>query len=99
MAINSIHDQVSRFLARKFGLEYYPDKGADDRGRIVIEVETDPRKISEAKQQLQGYAKPRYIAGTNKKTVEAALASTEGTKIGVMDKDGRILRQAKRPSR
>lgn len=91
----SAHDGTAKYLSKKFGIPYKGDKGADLAGRIVIEVEKDPNKISEAKRQLQGYKNPRYISGTNKKTVEAALEGTRGTKIGVMNKRGKILRRAK----
>jgi len=91
----SAHDKAAEYLSKKFGIPYQGDEGADLPGRIVIEVEKDPNKISEAKRQLQGYKRPRYIAGTNDKTVKAAIEGTKGTKIGVMDKRGRILKRAK----
>lgn len=91
----SAHDKTADYLSRKFSIPYHGDEGADLQGRIVIEIEKDPNKISEAKRQLQGYKKPRYIAGTNKRTVEAALEDTKTTKIGVMNKRGKILRKAK----
>lgn len=91
----SAHDKTAGYLSKKFNIPYQGDEGADLTGRIVVEVEKDPNKISEAKRQLQGYKNPRYIAGTNDKTVEAALEGTKGTKIGVMDKRGNIIERAK----
>lgn len=95
MANKSIHDRVSRFIARKKGTTYNPGKGVDIPGpRQAIEVEKDPGKIGEAIRQLQGYKIPRYVAGTNKKVVKAALERTKNTSVGVMNQKGEIVKRA-----
>lgn len=91
----SAHDQAAGYLSKKFRIPYQRDEGADLQGRIVVEVEKDPNKISDAKRQLQGHKNPRYIAATNEVTLNAALEGTKNTKIGVMDKRGKIIKRAK----
>ncbi len=92
----SKHDQVAEKLAKKFGTEYKKHKGIDivtkDR---VIEVETTKSGIYQGINQVKRSAKARYIA-VNDRNIQNALKSTEGTGIGVMDENGKIVKRARR---
>lgn len=82
---------VNRILQR-YGGEYNAEKGADLKTPFgTVEVETE-KTVSQAPTQLQGYRGPVYIAGTNKEAVEKALKATENATIGVMDKEGKIIK-------
>lgn len=93
------HDRIAETVAARHGGEYNPSEGADVVTRSkAIEVEIDPGKFPEGKRQLQGYDKPRYLA-VPKEYVQEAKEATEGTKIGVMNERGRIMKAAGRPKR
>ncbi len=61
----------------------------------AIEVET-ANTAKDGLRQLQGYNKPVYIAGADKAATDAALKATEGTTVGVMNSQGRILKRSTR---
>lgn len=93
------HDTAARIIARKYKGEYNKVKGADIKlPNITIEVETEDT-INDAPRQLQGHQGPVYIAGTSKRAVKKALERVENTTIGVMDKDGNIVKKSKRKKR
>lgn len=93
------HDKIAEKVANRHGGEYDPSKGADVvTGGKAIEVEVDPGKFSEGKRQLQGYQKSRYLAVPDEYVPDAKEA-TEGTKIGVMNERGKIVKPAGRPQR
>jgi hypothetical protein len=93
------HDTAARRIARKYKVEYNEGKGADIKlPNITIEVETEDT-INDAPRQLQGHQVPVYIAGTSQKAVRKALERVEDTTIGVMDKDGNIVKKSTRKKR
>ncbi len=90
------HKTTSKRIARKFGTDYNNGKGVDIKSkRATVEVET-PDTVSDAPGQLRGHRGPAYIAGTNKEAVQKALAVTQGTTIGVMDNQGKIIKRSTR---
>ena len=90
------HERVAKKLAKKYGAEYPPRAGVDVvTNNIAIEVET-LGGVKQGIQQLQGHKKRAYIAGVNKATVQEAMAATEGTTIGVIDKDGNVVKPSTR---
>lgn len=90
------HTRAAKSIARKYGTEYNRGSGPDvETYRVAVEVETE-HTVKDATMQLQGRQKAVYIAGSNKKAVETALEVAEGTTVGVMDKDGNILKQSTR---
>ena len=94
--MGSKHDDTARRIAAKDGVDYNRGKGADViSSRRAIEVET-AETATDGLRQLQGHRKPVYIAGVDDAAVDAALASTEGTTVGVMDADGKIIRSSSR---
>ena len=89
------HKTTVNRLSKKFGTEPQ-EKGADiQTNNLAIEVEPE-KTINQAIMQLQGYKKSVYIAGVNQKAVEKALEATEGTTIGVMDNQGKIMKRSSR---
>ena len=94
MATN--HDRVARQIAKKEGVDYNPGKGADVIGdERVIEVETE-NTVGEGIRQLQGYRKPVYIAGPSQKAVEKAVEVTKGTTVGVVNRQGKVVKRSSR---
>ena len=96
MSESKSHKETANRLADMHGTEYNRGKGADVKtDKIAIEVET-PETVGDASRQLQGHNKPVYVAGTNQKAVENAIETTDGTTIGVMDKNGKIIKPSTR---
>ncbi len=90
------HEATATRIAKKLGSKYNQDKGVDIvTSQIAIEVET-AATITVGVQQLRGHRKPVYIAGTNKEAVKNALKETENTTIGVMDRQGNIVKRSSR---
>ena len=90
------HDRTAQRLARREGADYNRGKGADIIGsRRVIEVET-AATAGDGLRQLQGHRKPVYIAGVDAAATEAALKAAEGTTVGVMNSQGRIVKSSSR---
>ena len=90
------HRITANRLAKKFKTTYNEGAGADIKtDNIAIEIET-PETVSDASRQLQGHKKPVYVAGTNKDAVKKALERYEGTTIGVMDNQGKIIKKSSR---
>ena len=92
----SDHDNTAKRLARKERVEYNQGQGPDVNapGR-AIEVETT-NTVRDGMRQLQGFRKPVYIAGASTKATEAALEVTQGTTVGVMDPNGKIVKRSTR---
>ena len=90
------HKDTANRLAKKHKTQYNQGKGADIKAKeITIEVETS-ETVAEGLRQLRGYQNPVYIAGTNKEAVQKALEVTEGTTVGVMDNQGKIIKRSTR---
>jgi len=91
----SRHDQIAENLAKEFGAEYKKHQGIDIvTKKRVIEVETTKEGIYQGINQIKRSPKPRYMA-VDDKNIQNALDTTEGTGIGVMDKNGRIIKAGK----
>ena len=77
-------------------MDYTQGQGADVIGsRRVIEVETEAT-AADGLRQLRGYRKPVYLAGADPKATDAALKAAEGTTVGVMDSQGKIVKSSSR---
>lgn len=93
---NSVHDQIAKRLAKKFGTEYKVNKGIDIvTSNKVIEIETKKDSLEQGIKQVTHSSKPRYLA-VNKMNLKNAIESTEGTGIGVMGPTGKIHKKASR---
>jgi hypothetical protein len=83
-------------VADAYDTEYNRGEGVDvETPHVAIEVET-PASVHEAPQQLQGYRKRVYIAGSNQDAVEKAKEVADGTTIGVMNRKGEIIESSSR---
>lgn len=92
----SYHDDTAKRLARKEGVDYNRGQGPDvNSPRRAIEVET-ATTVRDGLRQLQGFKKPVYIAGASAKATKAALDATQGTTVGVMDPNGKIVKPSTR---
>lgn len=90
------HDKTANRIARKEGTAYNEGQGPDiNTGRRAVEVETKDT-VQDGLRQLQGFRKPVYIAGADRKATEAALDATAGTTIGVMSHTGRVIKRSTR---
>lgn len=90
------HTRAAKAIARKYGTQYNRGEGPDiETYRVAIEVET-AETVEGGLMQLQGFQKAVYIAGSNQRAVDKALDATAGTTVGVMDKEGKILKQSTR---
>ena len=90
------HKTTSNRLAKKFKTEYNKGQGPDvQTNDKVVEIET-LGTVKDGLRQLQGFSKKVYIAGVNKKTVTKAIELTKNTTVGVMDKDGNIIKRSTR---
>ena len=92
---DSVHDQIVKKLAKKFGTEYKSNQGIDIVTNKVIEVETKSNSLSQGIKQVVHSTKPRYLA-VNKMNINNAFEATKGTGIGVMGPTGKILKKANR---
>ena len=90
------HKATANRLAHKHKTEYNQGQGPDIKTpKITIEVET-PESVPDAGRQLRGYQGPVYVAGTNQEAVDRALDRYEDSTIGVMDKQGKIIKRSSR---
>ena len=90
------HDRTAARIARSEGVPYNRGQGPDvNAGRRAIEVETADT-VRDGLRQLQGFRKPVYIAGADAEATEAALQATDGTTVGVMNPQGKIVRSSTR---
>jgi hypothetical protein len=88
------HDKIAERIARKLGAEYNPKKGPDViTAREVDEVELNRNNLKEGMSQVRGYRQLKYIV-VPKAIEEEAIEATKGTKIGVRNEAGKIIKPA-----
>ena len=94
MGTGRSHNIAANRIAKKLNTEYNARKGPDvETPNTAVEVET-PETVKDGIRQLQGFRKSVYLAGSNKEAVEKALEVTEGTTVGVMDAQGKVLKKS-----
>ncbi len=94
--MSSKHDQTAARIARREGVAYNRGQGPDvNTSRRAVEVET-AETVRDGLRQLQGFRKPVYIAGADAEATEAALLTTDGTTVGVMNSQGQIVKSSSR---
>jgi hypothetical protein len=90
------HKQTGQRIAKKIGAEYNSGKGVDVKKKgIAVEVETE-QTVGDAGKQLRGHRGKAYVAPTTQKGVEKAKERYKGTTIGVMDKNGKVVKRSTR---
>jgi hypothetical protein len=96
---SSEHDRIAEAIARKLRAPYNPAKGADVVSpERTVEVEIDGAGLERGIEQLQGYKQLRYL-GVPNRLVRPAIEKTKGTKIGVMNPKGNVIKRAQRPAK
>lgn len=96
---SSKHDRIAETIARKLRTSYNPTKGVDVvSSERAVEVETDAAGLKRGIQQLQGHQQLRYL-GVPNRLVPTAVKRTRGTKIGIMNEKGKVVKRAQRPAR
>lgn len=94
MGLNKAHTAVVRRIAQRYGATSVGHNGFDVvSGDLVVVVETSAT-LSEGIAKLQHAQGRRFVAVTNRETIEDALKLTAATDIGVMGPWGDIIRQA-----
>jgi hypothetical protein len=89
---NKAHTATAHRIAKLFETEFNEGEGFDIQTPLAtVEVETTATMMDAAARlvQLPGNV---YIAMTNKDGVKDALRATQGTRIGIMDPLGNIVR-------
>ncbi len=92
---NKAHTATANRIAKLYGAEVqdHPDKPDIQIGLFAIEVETTAT-MADAIERLSDVAGKVYVAATNQDGVIDALSLVNGTKVGVMDPQGQILRES-----
>ena len=99
MCENRSNNTTANRRADKLGAEYNSTDGVDIvTPNTAVEVET-AGTVRDGIKQLQGHQKRVYIAGTNQEAVQAALDATQGTTIGVMNNQGKVVKPSSRKKR
>ena len=92
--VNKAHTATLRRIAKRYGGKIGTDDRADIvAGDILIEVET-AATLSAGIARLMSQSCRRYVAVTNRESLDDAFRQTEGTGIGVMDPQGNIVRES-----
>lgn len=90
------HDRAANRIAKSNSAEYNKGQGPDvNTPQRAIEVETR-NTVSDGLRQLRGFTKPVYIAGADQAATAAALTATEGTTVGVMNPQGKVVKRSTR---
>ncbi len=92
---NKAHTATLNRIAQRYGATPNPQGRPFDiqADGLTIEVETTAT-IDAGLQKLRHLPGRVYIAVTNKEAIRAALRMTEGTRVGVMDPKGDVLRES-----
>ena len=88
------HTAVANRIATRYGTEWRREEHPDivTEG-FAIEVETTATLV-EGLERLSRLSGPVYVAVTNREALHDALRLTRGTRIGVMDPKGNILKKS-----
>jgi len=89
---NKAHTATANRIAQMFGVKYRPGERFDiQTDSVTIEVETIAT-VSDAIETLESTPGKVYVALTNRDGVDEALRLTDGSRVGVMDSKGNIVR-------
>ncbi len=96
---NKAHTTTVNRIVRKYSGKLGRDEQVDVRtskGMVAVETEAT---ISRGIRRLRRFHCPVYVAVTNKEALPEALRATNGSRIGVMDPQGNIVKQSERQRR
>ncbi len=90
--MNKAHTATANRISRRYNIQFNEGDGADFHSdQFTIEVETTAT-IEEGLARLERFEGPVFIAMTNMEGVREALRQVQGTRIGVMDPQGNIVK-------
>ncbi len=92
------HDEIAKRIAKARGGEYDPTRTPDVKTPTqAVEVEVKESTLSDGIKQLRSYRGPKskYL-GVPRELADKARERTQGTGIGVMLPNGRIIKRARR---
>ena len=96
MAESRSHKSTAIRLAELHNSAYNPGPGADIKTEdITIEVETADT-VADAGRQLGGHRGPVFVGCTTQEAVRLALERYKDSTIGVMDKQGKVIKKSTR---
>jgi hypothetical protein len=92
--VNKAHTTTVNRLLRRYAGTMSPDGEVDIQTAIgLIEVETGAT-ISDGVRNLKQRPGPAFLAVTNREALAAALRAVRGSRVGVMDPQGTIIKPA-----
>ena len=92
-AHNKAHTATANRVARRLEANYNEGPGFDiSLDNLVVEVET-PATLPDALRRLEAQPGRVFVAMTNKEGVIEALHQTVGSRVGVMDPHGNVIRE------
>jgi len=91
---NKAHVATANRIARRYGVEMSPENNSElltPDGLIRVETgATIARRV----RSLKRHDGPAYIAVTNREALGDALRAAHGSRVGVMDPQGNIVKRA-----
>ena len=91
---NKAHTATANRVARLLNTQYNEGEGFDiETDGVIVEVETTAT-MAAAAERLAAEPARVYIAMTNKDGVAEALLATAGSRVGIMDPHGNIVRES-----
>lgn len=94
MGENKAHTATANRIAQLYGARYNAGEGFDiQAGDLIVEVETTAT-VQEGIDRLRQAPGRVYVALTNKDGVREALRLAAGTRVGVMDPQGHVVRES-----
>jgi hypothetical protein len=94
MTDNKAHTATANRIAQRLGTRYNSGPGFDiQTEELTIEVETTAT-VQEGIERLREAPGRVYVALTNKDGVREALRFASGTRVGVMDPQGTVVKES-----
>lgn len=94
MKLNKSHTATINRIARRYGVAVRLDDRCEVHTRHgLVGIET-AATVARRIRSLKKHEGPAYVAVTNKEALIDALRATEGSRIGVMDPQGNIVKMA-----
>jgi hypothetical protein len=94
---NKAHTAAANRIALRYGGSFNRGEGHDIHiDGLIIEVETTAT-LRSAIPRLKELKGPVFVAVTNKEGIGEALRLAKGTRVGVMNSHGDILKQSQPP--
>lgn len=94
LKLNKAHTATINRIARRYGVSIPPENRSElQTPHGLVEIET-AATVGRRIRLLKKHDGPVYVAVTNKEALSDALRAASGTRIGVMDPQGNIVKMA-----